>query len=68
MSRPSKPTRPAVLPTQVWTCLTPDRRSEVIRLMAQLAFKLVNAQADSFIREANHVVRPDTQQNSLHSS
>jgi hypothetical protein len=68
MSRPSKPTRHSVLPTQVWTCLAPERRSEVIRLMAQLAFKLVNAQAASFRQEAIHVVRPDTHQNSLRPS
>lgn len=64
MSHPSKPKSHSVLPTQVWNCLVPERRSEIIRIMAQLAFKFVNAQSDSIIQEANHVVRPNTQQNS----
>lgn len=71
MSHRSKPKYPSVLPTQVWPSLALERRSEIIRFMAQLAFKLVNAQSDSIIQEThhvNHVLRPDTQQNSHRAS
>ncbi len=45
-----------VSPAQVWICLTIDRRTRAIRLMVQLAFKLVADQSDTFIEESNHVV------------
>lgn len=68
MSQPSKPNHPTILPTQVWAGLALERRTEVIRLMAHLAFNLVNAQSDLFNQEAAHVVRPDPQQNSCQPS
>jgi hypothetical protein len=64
MSRPSEPNRYAVLPAQVWVCLSADRRAQAIQLMAQLAFNLVKAQFHSPRMEATHVIRPNPQQDS----
>ena len=64
MSRPSKPNRYAVLPAQVWVCLSAERRAQAIHLMAHLAFNLVKAQFQSPSEEATHVVRTDSQQDS----
>ncbi len=41
---------------QVWTRLAAEHRSQVIRLMAQLAFKLVLAQPNSPHEEVHHAV------------
>lgn len=43
------------LPRQVWDCLTDERRAQAIRLMAQLAFNLIEAQTVAFIQEKHHV-------------
>lgn len=43
------------LPQQVWVCLTAERRAQVIRLMAQLAFNAIEAQAVAFGQERYHV-------------
>jgi hypothetical protein len=45
-----------VSPAQVWVRLAADLRARAIRLMAQLAFNLVAAQADSPIKESNHAI------------
>jgi hypothetical protein len=50
-----------VSPTQVWARLTVECQMRIIRLMAQLAFKLV-ADQSPFIKESDHVV-PDHTQN-----
>ena len=68
MSRPSNPTRCAVLPAQVWVCLSADRQAKAIHLMAQLAFNLVKAQFHSSRLEDTHVIRPNPQQNSARPS
>ena len=36
------------LPQQVWVCLSTERRDQVIRLMAQLAFNVIEAQTVAF--------------------
>lgn len=64
MSRPSQPNRHAVLPAQVWACLSAERRGKVIHLMAQLAFNLVKVQSEPLSEEVTHVIRPDPQQDS----
>jgi hypothetical protein len=51
-----------VSPVQVWARLTAEHRSQVIRLMAQLAFKLVLTQSDSPFKEVQH--GPEQPQNS----
>jgi hypothetical protein len=48
-----------VLPAQVWARLAADCRERAIRLMAQLAFNLVAAQAESPIKKSDHVVPTD---------
>jgi hypothetical protein len=48
-----------VLPAQVWARLTADCRERAIRLMAQLAFNLVAAQAESPLKESDHAVPTD---------
>jgi hypothetical protein len=50
-------------PVRIWACLAAERRAQVIRLMAQLAFKLVLAQPRSSLWEVNHAVVPDHPQN-----
>jgi hypothetical protein len=51
-------------PVRVWACLAAEHRTQVIRLMAQLAFKLVMAQPNSPLREVNHAAVPECPQNS----
>lgn len=48
-----------VLPAQVWVRLTADCRERAIRLMAQLAFNLVAAQAESPLKESDYAVPTD---------
>lgn len=43
------------LPQQVWVCLSTERRAAVIRLMAQLAFNVIEAQSVAFSQEKYHV-------------
>ena len=52
-----------VSPAQVWVHLATDCRTRAIRLMVQLAFKLVLVQPDSLIKESNHVNRVRNPQN-----
>jgi hypothetical protein len=56
MSRRSSSTDRYVSPTQVWVRLASDCRTRAIRLMAQLAFKLVADQSAELIKESNHAV------------
>ncbi len=56
MSHQSSSTDRHVSPAQVWVRLAADCRTRAIRLMAQLAFKLVADQSDTLIKESNHVV------------
>ena len=49
---------------RVWPQLRAEQRSQVIRLMAHLACKLVLAQAHSPLKEVPHVVAPECIQNS----
>jgi hypothetical protein len=56
MSHQSSSTDRHVSPAQVWVRLATDCRMRAIRLMAQLAFKLVADQSDTFIEESNYVV------------
>jgi hypothetical protein len=51
-------------PAPIWTRLATEHRAQVIRLMAQLAFKLVVAQPNSPIKEEQHAVAPGHTQNS----
>jgi len=50
------PSRPEVstLPGEVWATLAGDLKQQVISLMAQLAFNLLAAQTDWFVRESEH--------------
>jgi hypothetical protein len=43
-------------PVRVWACLAAEHRTQVIQLMAKLAFKLVLAQSSSPIQEAHRAV------------
>lgn len=56
MSHQSSFTDRHVLPAQVWARLAADCRMRAIRLMVQLAFKLIVDQSDLLIKESNHVV------------
>lgn len=56
MSHLSIATDRRVSPAQVWARLAADYRARAIRLMAQLAFNLVTAKADSPIKESDHAV------------
>ena len=56
MSRAFFVTDRRVLPAQVWARLAADCRERAIRLMAQLAFNLVAAQAESPLKEVDHAV------------
>jgi hypothetical protein len=58
MSHPPASAKHHVLPAQVWARLAADFQARAIRLMAQLAFKLVAAQSDSPIQESSHAVPP----------
>ncbi len=51
-------------PVPVWFCLGPKDQAQVIRLMAQLAFKLVMAQSNSPLQEVNDVIVTEHTQNS----
>lgn len=51
-------------PVRVWPQLGAEHRSQVIRLMAHLAFKLVLAQAKPSHQEVPHAVAPERIQNS----
>jgi hypothetical protein len=53
-----------VTPVQVWARLGAEQRVQVIRLMAQLAFKLVLAQPNSPLKEVQHAVVSEPSQNS----
>ena len=63
MSHQSSSTDRHVSPAQVWVRLATDCRTRAIRLMVQLAFKLVDNQSDTFIEEPNHVVHSRHAQN-----
>ena len=63
MSHQSSSADRHVSPAQVWVCLAIDRRTWAIRLMVQLAFKLVVDQSETFIEESNHVVHSHHAQN-----
>ncbi len=65
MASQSPPSDHCVSPVQVWAQLAADCRARAIRLMAQLAFKLVMAQSDSPIQEAQHAVVSQHSQNSV---
>ena len=52
-----------IAPAQVWVCLTADHRARAIRLMAQLAFNLVAAEADSPVKESDYVIPTHHTQN-----
>lgn len=54
-----------VSPAQVWVRLAAGCRARAIRLMAQLAFKLVAGQSDSFIKEFAHGVPARPTQDSV---
>jgi hypothetical protein len=54
MSHLSSATDRRISPAHVWARLAADYRARAIRLMAQLAFNLVAAQADSPIKESDH--------------
>lgn len=58
MHSPSAPADPCVSPVQVWPRLATDRQLRAVRLMAQLAFNLVVALADSAPKEPNYAVAP----------
>lgn len=51
-------------PVPVWSRLAAEDQSQVIRLMAQLAFKLVVAQPNSPLKEVHHALAPEHSQNS----
>ena len=68
MSHPSKPTLDAILPTQVWAGLSAERRGKAIQFMAELAFNLLKTQSDASTPEVTHVIRTDTQQDSIQPS
>ena len=53
-----------ICPVQIWTRLATEHRTQIIRLMAQLAFKLVVAQPNSPLKEVNHALAPEQSQNS----
>jgi hypothetical protein len=50
-------------PVPVWTRLGTKDQSQVIRLMAQLAFKLVMAQPNSPLQEVNDAIVTEHTQN-----
>jgi hypothetical protein len=62
MSHLSSTTDCRVSSAQVWARLAAEYRARVIRLMAQLAFNLVVAQADSPIQESVHAVSTEYSQ------
>jgi hypothetical protein len=52
-----------VTTVQIWTHLAAEQRACVIRLMAQLAFKLVLAQPNSPLKEVPYAVECEQPQN-----
>jgi hypothetical protein len=54
---------PRVPTVQIWMHLAAGQRACVIRLMAQMAFKLVLAQPDSPLKEVPHAVEREQPQN-----
>ena len=53
-----------VYPVQIWTRLATEQRTQIIRLMAQLAFKLVLAEPNSPLKEVHSAVVCEHTQNS----
>ena len=53
-----------VCPVQIWSRLATEHRTQIIRLMAQLAFKLVLAEPNSPLKEVQSAVVSDHAQNS----
>jgi hypothetical protein len=53
-----------ICPVQIWTRLATEHRTQIIRLMAQLAFKLVLAEPNSPLKEVQSAVVSDLTQNS----
>ena len=53
-----------VSPIQIWARLATEQRAQIIRLMAQLAFKLVLADPNSPLKEVPGAVNSDPTQNS----
>jgi hypothetical protein len=53
-----------VYPIQVWARLATEQRTQIIRLMAQLAFKLVLAEPNSPLKEVQDGVVCEHTQNS----
>lgn len=49
---------------QIWARLATEHRAQIIRLMAELAFKLVLADPNSPLKEVQRVVVPDLTQDS----
>lgn len=52
-----------VTTVQIWMHLATEQRARVIRLMAQLAFKLVLAQPNPPLKEVPHAVEREQPQN-----
>jgi len=53
-----------VTTVQIWTHLAAEQQARIIRLMAQLAYKLVVAQPTSPLKEASHAVECEQPQDS----
>jgi len=53
-----------VSPVQIWARLATEHQTQIIRLMAQLAFKLVLAEPNSPLKEVRRAVVSDHTQNS----
>jgi hypothetical protein len=65
MSASTAPSADSGAPTQIWATLNADMQGRVIRLLAQLAFNLLSAQAESSInKETVYVRSSDQSQNS----
>ncbi len=64
MAQPILATPGGIIPVQVWARLATEHRSQVIRLMAHLACKLVLAQPHSPLKEVSHAVVSEPSQNS----
>ncbi len=63
MSNQTSLTDHRLSPVLIWSGLTTEHQSRVIRLMAQLAFKLVVAQPNSALKEVNHAAASEQTQN-----
>ena len=64
MSELAKTALPQIHPRQVWTCLAVERRTQVIHLMAQLAFNFIIAQTTHSKQEAHHVWKQQAEDSS----